>query len=438
MTMTLPYNFMPREYQRPLFKAMDAGFKRAVCVWHRRSGKDKSLMNLVAKKMFERKGAYYYFYPTYKQGKKALWNGMDREGFKFIDHIPKELRKRIDNTDMIIETVNGSLFQVIGTDNIDSIVGSNPVGCVFSEYALQDPRAWDYMSPIVLENDGFAIFNYTPRGDNHGKELHDMAVNNPDKWFVQVLTVEDTKRPDGTPVITPEMIDQERKEGKTEEFIQQEYYCSFQSAVPGAYYGAQMRYLEQNNRIIKNLWEPNLPVYTYWDLGIDDSMSIVFVQIVGREIRFIDYEEGSGEGLAYYANKLKERPYTYAETNFPHDGDVKELGTGKSRKEVAESLGLRPVVIVKRPENKQDAIEVVRGILPKVYIDADKCTRLIQCLKNFSKEWDEKNKLWRHRHDWSSHGADAVQTFALSYQESTGQKIKFTETKDKWGRSVVK
>jgi phage terminase large subunit len=146
---TIPFNFEPRSYQVPLLSAIDSGVKRAVSIWHRRSGKDKTLINLVAKKMFERVGTYYYFFPTYSQGKKILWDGMDRMGMKFTDHIPSAVRKRTNDQEMKIEIVNGSMFQVIGTDNIDSIVGTNPIGCIFSEYSLQNPKAWDFVRPIL-------------------------------------------------------------------------------------------------------------------------------------------------------------------------------------------------------------------------------------------------------------------------------------------------
>src|SRR3990167_2019975 len=168
LEITLPYMFTPRDYQLPVLKALDSGYKRAVAVWHRRSGKDKVFLNYLIKSMYKRVGAYYYFFPTYRQGRKVIWQGMDRSGMRFIDHIPKALRKRTHDQDMIIETKNGSLLQVIGTDNIDAVVGSNPVGCVFSEWSLQDPSAWDFIRPILAENGGWAVFNYTPRGKNHG------------------------------------------------------------------------------------------------------------------------------------------------------------------------------------------------------------------------------------------------------------------------------
>ncbi|RMD72956.1 MAG: hypothetical protein D6822_00435, partial [Cyanobacteria bacterium J149] len=151
MKITLPHNFTPRPYQLPLLKALDSGMKRAVVVWHRRSGKDKTAINFMAKKMFERVGQYFYFLPTYKQGRKIIWDGIDGSGFRLLDHIHPDLRVKTNDQEMKIQLVNGSIFQVIGTDNVDSIVGTNPVGCVFSEYSLQDPQAWDFIRPILAE-----------------------------------------------------------------------------------------------------------------------------------------------------------------------------------------------------------------------------------------------------------------------------------------------
>jgi hypothetical protein len=144
-------------------QAIDNGKKRAVAVWHRRAGKDKTLINLIVKKAFERVGAYYYYFPTQAQGRKILWNGIDKEGMPFLDHVPQEIIAQKKDQEMMIRLVNGSIIQLIGTDRAE-VVGPNPVGCVFSEYSLQDPRAWDFVRPILAENEGWAVFNYTPRG----------------------------------------------------------------------------------------------------------------------------------------------------------------------------------------------------------------------------------------------------------------------------------
>jgi hypothetical protein len=221
MEVTIPHKYSPRPYQKPLWAAIQRGIKRLVVVWHRRSGKDKTIVNIVASESQKRVGTYFYFFPTYAQGKKILWDGTDKDGFRFLDHFPKEIIKNKNETELRIEFKNGSAFQIIGTDKIDSIVGTNPIGCVFSEYSLQDPKAWDLMRPILRENGGWAIFNFTPRGVNHGFKILQVAKDNPDTWFHQVLTVDDTH------AVSQEDIDAERREGMPEELIQQEFYCKF-------------------------------------------------------------------------------------------------------------------------------------------------------------------------------------------------------------------
>lgn len=243
----LPYNFTPREYQEPFLDAMESGYKRAVEVWHRRAGKDKVFLNFCAKEMFLRVGIYYYFFPTYRQGRLILWDGIDRDGFKYMDHFPAALRKKTRNDEMKITMCNGSIFQIVGTDNIDSVMGTNPVGCVFSEYSLQNPQAWDYIRPILAENDGWAVFNFTPRGRNHAYILREMAKNNKDWWFEE-LTVDDTKREDGTPVIGPDVIQAERESGMDEAMIQQEYYCSYDAMLSSCFFGESLA--RHNNTIM--------------------------------------------------------------------------------------------------------------------------------------------------------------------------------------------
>jgi phage terminase large subunit len=400
-----------------MFKALDSGYKRLVCIWHRRAGKDKSLINLLTKKACERVGNYFYLFPTYAQGRKILWEGIDKEGFKFLDHIPKELIGSVNNQEMKIELKNGSVIRVIGTDNINSIVGTNPVGCVFSEYSLQDPRAWSFIRPILAENGGWAVFNYTPRGANHGKQLYEMAAKDPANWFVQKLTVDDTG------AIAKDVLDHERSEmlqqTGSDALFMQEYYVSFDAPVEGAYYGAHLLRAEEEGRITTVPYEPTVPVKTYWDLGIDDSMTIWFVQQVGREVRVIDYLEANGEGLPYYARELQKRDYLYEEHWFPHDGTVRELGTGKSRQETAESLGIKPLKIAKRPDQKEDGIEAVRNILSRCWFDSGKCELGLNALRSYQKVFDEKNNVYRTTplHNWASHGADAFQTLALAFSD---------------------
>lgn len=397
----------------PLYDALSQGFRRGVSVWHRRAGKDKTLLNLLAKEAFKRVGAYYYFFPSYTQGRKIIWDGIDRDGFKFLNHIPVEVRLGTNATQMQIRLRNGSLIQILGSDNIDSIVGTNPVGCVFSEFSLQDPRGWDFVRPILRENGGWAFFNFTPRGKNHAWDLYRMAEDNPE-WFCERLTIKDTG------VLTEQDIEAERRAGMSDDLIEQEFFCSFEAAVPGAYFGQELRAARDQGRITAVPHVPGIPVKTWWDLGMDDSTTIWFSQDHGREVHFINYEEHSGEGLAFYAGLLreiaKERKFSYGDHWGPHDIEVRELGTGKSRREVAREMGLN-FQACQRPGTKEDAIEAARKLLAYSWFDKDHCAKGIDALAAYRKDYDEKNQVYKLRpvHDWASHGADAFQTAALGH-----------------------
>lgn len=415
MEITLPHNFKPRPYQLSLLKALDAGYNRAVAVWHRRSGKDLVMLNYMVKRMYERVGAYYYFFPTYKQGKKVIWDGMTRDGIKFLDAFPKELRKRVDNGEMLIEMGNGSIFRLIGTDNIDAVMGSNPVGCVFSEWSLQNPQAWDYVRPILAENGGWAAFIYTPRGKNHGYTLLETARAFPNVWYSEVLDVETTKAIDRT-ILDQEYDEIVRKDGN-DALYQQEYMVSFDVPIQGAYYATQLLLADQEGRIVGVPYDSNAQVHTAWDLGIDDSTSIWFFQVVGQEIHFIDYYESSGEGINYYIQYLQNKPYVYGRHFAPHDIAVRELGTGKSRYEVAKSLGIN--FEIGKNLAIMDGIQAVRNVLGRCWFDKEKCQKGLSALRSYHKEWDEDNQTYKQRpeHDWSSHGSDALRTFAVGYKE---------------------
>lgn len=362
------------------------------------------------KEACKRVGSYYYFFPHFSQGRKILWDGADKEGLRFLDHIPPELIKGNKNSsEMKLRLQNDSLIQIIGTNNIDSIVGTNPVGCVFTEYSLQDPQAWALMRPILRENGGWAVFNFTPRGQNHAKELLDMASTN-SEWYSQLLTVDDTG------VISPEDIEKERAEGMSEDMIQQEYYCSFTLGVEGSYYAKYLQEAKDEGRIGNVPWERQKRVYTAWDIGYGDSTAIVFYQICGQEIHVIDYYENHGFALSHYAKVLSDKPYIYANHYAPHDIDSHQFSTGLSAREVGVGLGIQFTPLRTLKISIESGIEAVRGIMPRVWIDETKCARLIKCLENYRKEFDESLQFYRPRpiHDWSSHGADSARYMAIA------------------------
>lgn len=422
----------------PLWNFFTTGGKRAVAVWHRRAGKDSLALNWTVVAAHQRIGTYWHMLPTANQARKVIWNGVDREGRRMIDQaFPKAIRKRTQNTEMLIEFKNGSFWQAVGSDNYDALIGANPVGVIHSEYSVANPKARVYLNPILRENGGWQLFIYTPRGRNHGSRLYDMALTN-ENWFCEMLIAynEGGKLPKGTRAtnaLTPGDIQEERAEGMDEDDIQQEYFCSFDAAIKGSYYGRIINQLDKQGQLVENLYDPLLEVHTFWDLGMDDAMSIWFVQIHGKEQRVIDYYENSGEGLKHYVNVLRGNQeghyhmsdYMYGTHTFPHDGAVRELGTGVSRQETMKSLGVK--VKIARKLDRMDGIQAVRTILPTCWFDKVRCERGLDGMRQYQKEWDEKRSVFKTTplHDWASNPADAFRTFAVSKPKTKRDKRRY-------------
>lgn len=419
MELTIPHDWVPRDYQLPLWQFLEGGGKRAAAVWHRRAGKDLFALNWCAAASVQRPGVYWHLFPTYNQGRKIAWDGFTKAGRRFIDHFPEQIVSAKNNTEMKLTLKTGGVYQVVGTEDPDRLVGANPVGCIFSEYSLQDPRAWDMIRPILAENEGWAVFIYTARGKNHGYKLLQVAKSEvalarkearPSRWFAEVLTITDTR------AVPQATVEQERADGMPEELIQQEFFCSFEAPIVGSYYSKQMQKMDADKRICAVPHDPILPVHTAWDIGIGDATSIIFYQVYGMEKRIIDFYENTGEGLPHYAKVLVERDYVYGSHTAPWDIEVRELGTGKSRREVAASLGIKFRVLKQQECSRDEGIEMVRNVLASVWIDEKKCERLIAALREYRKEWDEVKKCFKDTplHDWTSHPADAMRYFAMS------------------------
>ena len=417
-TIRIPNGWQPRWYQRALWDRLETGGKRALMVAHRRWGKDDVALHRAAVAMIERPATYWHMLPEYAQGRKAIWNAVNpHTGRRRIDEaFPPDIRARSNDADMFIALVNGATWQVVGSDSYDRVVGAPPVGVTFSEWALADPRAWAYIQPILAENDGWALFITTPRGKNHVERMVKEHADDPN-WFVGVQTVDDTG------AIGRDAIEEARKgyralfgDDQADMLIEQEYFCSFDAAVVGAYYGRQMAAVVREKRICGVPYDPAAPVWTAWDLGMDDATAIWFVQVVGREFHAIDYCEATGMDLAHYVREIKAKPYLYAGHILPHDVKARELGTGKSREEVLRSLGLEITVC---PDHRvDDGINALRLALPKFWFDAEKCARGVEALKLYRADYDEKHQVLKPRpvHDWASHPADALRYFAIGIE----------------------
>ena len=425
----LPYLFEPRSYQWRVWDAWDLGLRRFGLVWHRRSGKDKTLLNFCIERMLERKGNYFHIFPKLNQGRRVIWDGIDRNGQRYLDHFPPDLLYREPNkADMQITLVDpedrsqpGSTYQILGTDrNLDVLVGGNGVGLIFSEYALQNPQAWDISRPILRENGGWAAFAYTPRGKNHGYTLYKTHINNPD-WYFELLSVDETWRDapgeNGAAVIQLTDIEADRREGMTQDLIDQEYFLSWEAAIPGAYYAHEFRTVDSERRITRCSYDPSYPVYTFWDIGVDDANAIWCVQFIGRHIYCIHYYENSGFGAKHYADYLMALSWAgnYRGHVLPHDGRVREWGTGERREVLLQRL-IRGQVLVAQRTDRDTGINQVRTLFPRLWFDETGAERGIEALRHYHHEWDAEKRVFENypEHDWACHGADALRTLAGS------------------------
>lgn len=431
MPVKIPTNFIPRDYQLPVWDALvvKKAVRRGLLLWPRRAGKDLTCLNILAyHALLERVGNYYYFAPTYAQGQKIIWDGKDRTGRPFLEVFPGYPKTRAEDPNSMIESidkramkihlVNGSMFQVIGCEDEDSIVGTNPVGCVFSEYSVMNPAAWDFVRPILVENGGWALFTYTARGMNHGWRLYNRTKNSKN-WHTEFRTCETTLH-DGKRVVTDEMIQEEIDAGMDEDLVRQEFYNDFYASNQGAYYSKQMRRALDEGRIALVPWTPHLPVYTAWDIGHRDATSIWFFQLDGYgNVNIIDTYTSVGQDIGHYIQELRKRPYTYGNHFGPHDMNNKNFQTGKSTLEVALSLGVRFIVVPKI--GVSEGIDAARLLLPRCRFDAEKCADGLEALRQYCKEetglTDMNGKpIFKEspKHDWTSHFADAFRYLAVA------------------------
>jgi hypothetical protein len=417
----LPYLWRARHYQQEVFRYMFKGGsmerKRACCVWHRRCGKDSFSLQLGAIGTQERVGTYWHMLPTLNQARKVVWDGIDKEGRRMIDQaFPKELRESTNESDMKIKFKNGSVWQCVGSDNYDSLVGTNPVGVVMSEYSVADPRAWDFIRPILSENGGWAVFIYTPRGKNHGYRLYQNALES-ENWFCSLLTIEDTFRDDARtqPVITKEDYLDEINSGMDPQLAAQEYMCSFDAGLFGAYYTEQLKMAKVGDYP----WNPNKPVHTFWDLGLRDATAIWFAQESndGDAINVIDYWEESNVPLVDWMRRIREAPYTYGVHVGPHDIKRRDYTTGKSYLSTAAEMGVDFEVC---PDiGLRQGIDASKSFLPRVRFNADTTSKGYDALVNYRREYNDKLQVFMDRplHDWASHGADAFRVMSIAWPE---------------------
>jgi len=397
-TVEIPHKFKCRPYQYDAWKAINDGKKRLVCCWHRGCGKDLLFLNALITQMVKRPGVYLHCFPKYSQGKRAIWTSVhethDGEMMAYLDHIPPDLIKSKNASEMTIQLVNGSVYSILGLDgkNATQARGMNPCFIILSEYAYMDPESWYTIEPRISQNNGTAVFLSTPNGQNHFYKLYNYAKTKPDEYFSSMLTVDDTH------CIDSRHIENLREEGGVpEDFIQQEYYCSFTRGAEGSYYGKLIQKARDEDRLTNLPILPDLPCSTAWDIGIGDSTSIwIFQQLQNGKLNILHYYENNGEGLEHYVKYLKrwaiDNNAIFARHFVPHDMANKQFSTGNDLVFTANQMGMDMTIVPKK--SIEEGIQAVRTTLPLCSFDAKNCKRGLECLDFYRKKWNDQLKVY--------------------------------------------
>ena len=472
----LPYKFEPWPHQEEVFHDFyDKGIRRFLACWHRRSGKDKTFVNLIVDQMMCRVGNYCHVLPQRNRARLVIWEAIDAvTGMRLIDHFPQELiYKRLEN-EMYISLIHpedpsreGSIYRAMGSDKDEHLlVGSNPVGIVWSEYPEINPRLRTLALPILRRNQGWEALCYTPRGgrQNHGCRLYFQVQHDPE-WHVRFLTVAETVDNEGRPLVTTADIEADIRAGMSPEEADQEYRLAWDSPMPGAYYAAELRQAEKDGRICRVDYDTALPVYTAWDLGNNDVNAVWYFQPAGREVRFIDYEEASTVALVpdpahpendSWIHRLRSKPYNYDHSLLPHpltahaheihyapqDMAVHEYSTNKTRWGHAMEHGVRFQVLPHPgPGGLKDGISTARKLLNRAVFDAERCQQGLDALRNYRRQFDQTTHTFRDHpeHTWASNGSDAFRYAAVGLQAPAAPLIpEIPEGSFAWARKQVK
>jgi len=410
--------YKPREQQLAIHELMDS--KRfGVVVAHRRMGKTVSAINhLIKDALLNQKEAprYAYIAPTYGQAKRVAWD--------YLVKYAEPLGGTSNISELRVDFW-GRRIQLFGSDNPETLRGQYFDGVILDEIGDQNPKIWtDIVRPALADRKGWCLFIGTPKGHNHFKELRDRAEKE-DGWGLLEFKASETGVVDETEL-------KAAKNEMGEDKYRQEFECSFDAAVEGSYYGTMLNELEEKKHMQEIPREELSRTFTAWDLGMGDSTSIWVAQLVGTEVRLIDYYENHGVGLDHYVKWIKDNDYSKAEHILPHDVRVRELGTGKSRLEMLEDSGLE-VKIAPRM-GLDDGIQAVRRLLPRCWFNVPKVQNGLNCLRNYRRDYDEKRKIFFERplHDWSSHGSDSFRYLALGLDEGHSTWSKPINQTPKW------
>jgi hypothetical protein len=400
----VPYE--PRPLQWELHRVLNK-HRFVVAVCHRRFGKTVLAVNHLqrcATSRRRRQPRFAYVGPNYRQAKATAWDYMQY----FARCIPGI---RIHQQDLRIDYPNGGQVRIYGSDNADSLRGLYLDGVVLDEYGFQSARVFsEVIRPALADRGGWALIIGTPNGMNHFYDLVQQAQSGDPAWAYAEYKASETG------ILAPEELAAMRNVMTADEYAQ-EFECSFQASVRGAIYGAELEAARSNSRIGVVPYDPALPVDTDWDLGMGDATAIWFSQSLrSGEIRIIDFHEASGEGLPYYVQVLKQKGYVYGTHWAPHDIQVRELGSGRSRRETARALGIEFQIVPNLP--LEEGIHAARMLLPCCWFDAKKCEAGLEALQSYRRSYNARLRELKPTpvHDWAEHAASAFRYVAVRHR----------------------
>lgn len=371
---------------------------------HRRFGKTVLAVNHLIKRALTctlNRPRVAYVAPTYRQGKAIAWDYI-----KFYARAIPGVE--VNESELRVDFPNGGQIRIYGADNPDSLRGIYLDDVVLDEYGLMAANLFsEVLRPALSDRKGRAGFIGTPNGRNQFYEVAQRAKADAEWYFGEF-------KASSTQLLDAEELASARKSMTADEYAQ-EYECSFDASVKGAIYAEQLAEVRDKKRICPVPYAKELPVSTYWDLGVGDATAIWFVQGVGMEVRCIDYYEASGEGLPHYKKVLTDRGYIYSAHWAPHDIEVREFTSGRSRIETARSLGINFQVVPNVA--LEDGIHAARMLLSRCWFDESKCRRGLDAL--YAYRWDYNTRINEFKptpvHDWASHGADAFRYLAAAW-----------------------
>ena len=400
-------------HPRPLQLDLEQNLKRFnVLVAHRRFGKTVFCINLLMQKVLTAnhnaaRGAYVS--PLYRQSKTIAWDML-----KLYSRVIPGVK--FNEAELRADYPNGARIQLFGSDAPDHLRGIGLDYAVIDEYAQVIPRVWtEIIRPALSDRLGGCVFMGTPQGRNHFHAMYEEAkkqviLKNPE-WYTAVYKASDTN------IVPKSELDSARITMGQDEY-DQEYECSFDAAIKGAYYSRELQWLRENDRITSVPHDSHLPVTTAWDLGINDATAIWYAQRSGREVRLFRYEEYQDMPLVDIARIVLAHPYQYATHILPHDAQAREMTTGKTRLETLSSIGLTPNDVAQK-QSIEEGIHQTRTLLRKAWIDHLHAQQGVSALESYQKQYDEKNQTFRDRpiHNWASHGADALRTLGTEWSD---------------------